>query len=141
MIPCGPKMSSEQKGLFENQTVAGPGRIVLTVSGVIPSFKTQKTAYGWRDKASGKIFARPATLPEHKEWMRKTVLDFAAQLLSASQISESTTSMDAARRSLIASLPPDDTWTVIPEISLKGRLCGPGEQPGATITIERINPP
>ncbi len=127
-----------QKALFEDQTVAGPSRVVLKVKGIVPSFKTQKTAYGWRDKETGKIFARPATLPEHKEWMRKTVLDFASQLISSFPTSGSGTSMDACRRSLIASLPRDDTWTQIPEQFVKGRLAYPGEESGATITIERI---
>jgi hypothetical protein len=131
-------MNTEQKDLLSAVMEAGPIRHVLHVKGITPSFKTQKTAYGWIDKKSGKIFARPATLPEHKEWMRKTVLDFASQLLTASQIDESTTSMDARRRSLIASLPHDDTWTAIPEQISRGRLCEPGEEPGAEILIELI---
>jgi hypothetical protein len=124
--------------LFNSQTVPIPNRIVLEVKGIVPSFKTQKTAYGWKDKATGKIFARPATLPEHKEWMRKTVLSFVSQLRSDFQISASATPMDATLRSLIASLPPDDTWTAIPESSQTSRLCEPGEEPGATIVIERL---
>lgn len=131
-------LPNDQKALFSDQMVAGPSRHVLRVKGITPSFKTQKTAYGWRDKVTGKIFARPATPPEIKEWMRRTVLDFVSQLLTASGTSESTTSMDAQRRSLIASLPHDDTWTVIPEQHGYGRLCLPGEEVGAEIVIERL---
>lgn len=127
----------ETGDLFKEKTECGPSRVVLEVKGIIPSFKTQKTAYGWRDKETGKIFARPATLPEHKEWMKKTVLNFASQLRSAFQITESTTRMDATLRSLIASLPADDCWTALPETVLKSELCHPGEE-GATILIERI---
>lgn len=131
--------SPERSDLFQTQTEATPNsRVVLQVKGITPSFKTQKTAYGWRDKATGKIFARPATLPEHKEWMRQTVLDFVSALRSDFQIDVSTTSMDARLRSLIASLPHDDTWTAIPELILKGQLCEPGEEVGATIVIERL---
>lgn len=111
--------------------------IRLEVKGIVPSFKTQKTAYGWKDKATGKIFARPATLPEHKEWMQKTVQSFVSQLCSAFQITESGTPMDATRRSLIASLPRDDSWTVVPETVLKSELCNPGEE-GVTLIIERL---
>lgn len=115
-----------------------PLKIILEVKGIVPSFKTQKTAYGWKDKATGKIFARPATLPEHKEWMKKTVQSFVSQFCSAFQISEYGTQTDAIRRSLIALLPYDDTWTVVPETVLKSELCQPGQE-GATLIIERIN--
>jgi len=130
-------MNSEQPDLLSNPTGVGR-KIVLEVKGITPSFKTQKTAYGWIDKASGKVHARPATLPEHREWMKATVLSFACQLRSAFQISASATRMDATLRSLIASLPRDDRWTIIPETIIKSELCEPGQE-GATILIERIN--
>jgi len=130
--------SAQQPDLLKEPTASGASPIKLTVQGIVPSFKTQKTAYGWIDKASGKVHARPATLPEHKEWMKKTVQDFASQLRSAFQISASATRMDATLRSLIASLPRDDCWTVIAETSIKSELCAPGQE-GATILIERIS--
>lgn len=120
-------------------TEAGAKPLVLEVKGIVPSFKTQKTAYGWRDKKTGKIFARPATLPEHKEWMQKTVADFVSQLLSASPTTETGTLTVATLRSLIASLPRDDTWQYLPVTSLKSELCHPGDE-GATIVIESLNP-
>jgi len=115
-----------------------PRPVVLHLKGIVPSFKTQKTAYGWIDKKSGKVFARPATLPEHKEWMSRTVQLFASQLRFAFQIAESTTLTDPRLRSLIASLPRDDRWTVIPELIIKGRPCAEGEQAGVEIVIERL---
>src|SRR6516164_1459170 len=118
-------MNSERSSPVQANLLSEPARgpIVLHVKGITPSFKTQKTAYGWKDKSTGKIFARPATLPEHKEWMRKTVLSFVCELRSSFQITESTTQMDATLRSLIASLPHDDCWAAIPETILKSRLC------------------
>lgn len=132
-------MNSEQQDLLSSQTALGANRITLTVRGIVPSFKTQKTAYGWIDKATGKVHARPATLPEHREWMKTTVQSFVSQLRSAFQISASATRTDASLRSLIASLPPDDCWSVMREYHITSELCGPGEEPGATILIERIN--
>lgn len=129
---------SRQPGLFADPTGNGKSRLVLEVKGIVPSFKTQKTAYGWRDKKTGKIFARPATLPEHKEWMQKTVRDFASQLFSAFQITGPVTLTAATLRSLIASLPYDDNWRYLPETHLRSELCEPGSE-GATITIEKLD--
>jgi hypothetical protein len=112
-------------------------KVTLHISGIIPSFKTQKTAYGWLDKATGKIFARPATLPEHREWMEKAVRNFVSQLLSGSATGESTIQTGATPQSLIALLPRDDCWAAIPETLLKSELCEPGQE-GATIVIERL---
>lgn len=111
--------------------------ITLEIKGVVPSFKTQKTAYGWRDKATGKIFARPATLPEHKKWMSRCAQNFASALRSVFQITEFTIPTGATLQSLIASLPQDDCWSAIPETELKSELCEPGKE-GATIVIERL---
>lgn len=130
---------SDQMDMFKIQTEAGavPQKVVLHVQGIVPSFKTQKTAYGWIDKASGKVFARPATLPEHRKWMQRTVLSFELQLRSAFQITKSETLTDAILHSLIASLPHDDCWSAVRETFLKSELCEPGQE-GATIVIERI---
>lgn len=104
----------------------------------VPSFKTGKTAFAWRDKVSGKIMARPLTLPEHKKWMEKATLAIECQLRSFFQITDAKIRMVASPRSWIASLVPlDDCWTWCPETNVKCELCEPGQE-GARIVIERI---
>lgn len=104
----------------------------------IPSFKTGKMAIGWRDKMTGRIMARPLTLPEHKRMMELITLSIESQLRSALNLTTERIQMVACPRSLIASLMPlDDAWTWLREISVRSDLCGPGEE-GATITIQRI---
>jgi len=114
-------------------------KIVLEIKGLgkVPSFKNAKRAFAWMDKKTGKIMARPITLPEHREWMQKAARLFESQLRSAFQIATGATPMDASLRSLIASLPPDDCWTAIPEHFVKCELCESGNE-GATIVIERL---
>lgn len=105
----------------------------------IPSFKTGKTAIGWRDKATGKIQARPLTLPEHKKWMSLAIHSIESQLRSCLKITEEKIQTGASPRSWIASqVPLDDSWTWFPEQEVKSRLCQNGEKPGAVITIQRI---
>lgn len=106
----------------------------------IPSFKTGKTAFGWLDKITRKIQARPLTLPQHKKWMELATASLESQLLSALQTTIEKIQMVASPRSWIASrVPLDDSWAWCPEIIVTSRLCKPGEQEGATIKIERIN--
>lgn len=123
-----------QASLFCEPT---PIPLRLEVKGIVPSFKTQKSAIGWRDKKTGKIFARPFTLPEHKKWMQKTVESFVSQCLSAIQTTESTITTADIRRFLTASLPRDDAWTSLPETHITSELCEPGNE-GCSILIERI---
>lgn len=104
----------------------------------IPSFKTGKTAFGWWDKFTRKIMARPLTLPEHRKWMDLATLSIESQLRSAFQITEEKTRTVASLRSWIASrLPLDDSWAWCPSIVVQCELCQPGEE-GATVVIERI---
>jgi hypothetical protein len=146
--------NSSQQGSLFNQTAPMPSQpIVLTIKGIevpytrdgkshvlrgVPSFKTGKTAFAWRDKATGKIMARPLTLPEHRKWMELAILSLESQLCSALQITAAKIQTVASPRSWIASrVPLDDSWTWCPEITVRCELCAPGEE-GATITVERI---
>lgn len=142
-----------QEDLFKTAPATGMPRVVLQLRGItvqytkdgkshtlrgVPSFKTQKTAFGWFDKASGKIMARPLTLPEHKKWMELAIHSIESQLRSIFQITDAKIRTVASPQSWIASLVPlDDSWTWCPEISVKSELCEPGKE-GATILIERI---
>ena len=146
-------MNSQQKDLFAS-TASGTPPIRLELSGIeveyndkgepkvlrgIPSFKTGKTAFAWRDKVTGKMMARPLTLPQHKKWMEKAILSIESQLRSVLGITDAKIQTVASPRSWIASrLPLDDSWTWCREISVTSRLCRDGEAEGATITIERI---
>lgn len=146
-------MSITAKDLF-SLTDSGSRPITLELSGIevkweekgeprvlrgIPSFKTGKTAFGWRDKLTGKIQARPLTLPQHKKWMDLAILSIESQLRSALGITDARIQTVASPRSWIASrLPLDDSWAWVPDIRVVSRLCADGEVEGATITIERI---
>lgn len=146
--------NSLQQGSLFNPTAPTPREpIVLTIKGIevpyqrdgksyvlrgIPSFKTGKTAFAWRDKATGKIMARPLTLPEHRKWMELAILSIASQLRSALAITDAKMQTVASPRSWIASrVPLDDAWTWCPETIVRCELCERGEE-GATITVERI---
>lgn len=125
-----------QANLFSEPTPT----LTIEIHGIgkVPSFKTGKRAFGWIDKVTKKIMARPITLPEHRIWMQKAMLLIASKLRSDFQIAEGLTPTDASLRSLMSLLPSDDCWLVIPEHSVNCELCEPGNE-GATIRITRIN--
>jgi len=143
------------RDLFDSQTAVGAVPIVIEVRGIevqftkegkqrtlkgVPSFKTGKTAFGWMDKLTRKIMARPVTLPEHRKWMDRATLVIESRLRSIFQITDAKISTVAQPRSWIASLMPlDDSWRWCPEIEIKAdpRLCEPGRE-GATIKIIRL---
>lgn len=103
----------------------------------IPSFKTGKMAIGWRDKMTGKIMARPLTLPEHKKMMELITLSIESQLRSALGITEEKIQTVALLPSWIASrMPLDDSHTWIKELVVISSVDPNSE--GATITIQRI---
>src|SRR5882724_4188420 len=96
---------SQQKVLFPMETEAFAKPLVLEVKGIripfrikgdpklhwltgIPSFKTSKTAFAWRDKATGKLMARPLTLPHHKKWMEQAIRNIESQLRYAFGITD-----------------------------------------------------
>jgi hypothetical protein len=148
------KPQPEQTVMFRDPMEAGAKPIVIELRGIIvhykekgetkilrgvPSFKTGKCAIGWIDKATKRVMARPMTLPEHKTWMTLATQRIECQLRSILQITDEKIRMAARPRSWIASLLPlDDSWTWVPELKIQSRLCGPGEEEGATITITRL---
>ena len=71
---------------------------------------------------------------ENREWKRRCVKLFVSQLRSVLQTYEPVTQMQLSAPSLIASLPPDDNWKVIPEIIVKSQKVQPGDE-GASIEI------
>lgn len=101
------------------------GGIRLEVNQLVPNLKNTKIIKG----------KRLITDPEVKEAMRQITESFVCQLLSAIPISDDGTRMGPLRSSLIASLPRDDCWTVIPELIVTADLA---EEDGATIWIERL---
>ncbi len=146
-------MNTEPRDLF-SLTESGSRPITLELSGIevnwqekgvlktlrgIPSFKTGKTAFGWIDKLTRKVMARPLTLPHHKKWMELAILSIESQLRCALEITDARIQTVASPRSWIASkVPLDDSWTWCREILVTSRLCADGEPEGATITIQRI---
>lgn len=77
------------------------------------------------------------TKPERRLWMDETIQDFVSQLRAAIPITENATLMEAARLSLIASLPQDDSWQWIPELIVRAEKCDKGNE-GADILIEEM---
>ena len=114
-------------------------RELHTLSG-IPVFKTGKKAIAWKDKVTGKLMARPITLPQHQKWMELATRHIELELRSAFGITDEKIQTVASPQSWIATkMPLDDSWTWCPEIIVKSRLCLPGEQEGATVEITRLS--
>lgn len=127
-----------EKDLFGNQTEACPSRVVLQVSGIVPSFKNNKILIA--KGRNGRPLPRPLmiTKPEFQKRMQEITESFVLQLLSAFQTSDGATLTGCSLRSAIASsTPADDCWTMLPEIHLSAELCEPGQE-GATIILERL---
>lgn len=74
---------------------------------------------------------------EKRLWKKKCVQLFASQLFSALKTTESGILTPQFLRSLIHSLPYDDSWKDIPELHVTCQKVPKG-QAGALITIERI---
>lgn len=149
-------MSKTQAELFGSTGSPTPA-IILELRGLgpIPSFKTNKRAFAWIDSKSAtvmthngeiwyrkrglKVMARPITLPEHMEWMKKAISLIESQLRSVFRTIGVEIQTAACPRSRIATLLPlDDCWTSFRELVVKSELCAPGEE-GATITIQRLD--
>lgn len=132
--PMPPPIVIQIDGITVDYMKDGQQRVLRGV----PSFKTGKTAFAWRDKATGKIMARPLTLPEHKKWMDQAILSIQSQLISALKITAERMATVAHPRSWIASrVPLDDSWAWCRETITRSRLKKPGD-PDAIITITRI---
>lgn len=74
---------------------------------------------------------------KNREWKRRCVSLFVSNLLSSIQTNEPGTLTPHSLRSLIASLPRDDSWRDIPEIQIRCVRVPKGEE-GASITISEI---
>lgn len=112
--------------------------LTLTIKGLIPGKKNNKMLITRDPK--GRPLKEPLliTKPEYQKRIAIIREDLESALLSAIRTESAVTLTEPALRSLIALLlPEDDCWTFLPEISLRGELCAPGDE-GATITIERI---
>jgi len=72
-----------------------------------------------------------------KHWMRRAANSIAFQLCSVFPTTAAVTLTAPALRSLIALLPHDDNWSVIPELSVRAVRVPKGQE-GALITIEEI---
>ena len=156
MIPMNGKPPCSEKDLFSPQE-AGYAPFTIELQGItvkfkvkgdrelhtlsgIPVFKTGKKAIAWKDKVTGKLMARPITLPQHQKWMELATLSIESSLRSAFGITDAKIQTVASPQSWIATkMPLDDSWTWCPDIQVKSRLCRPGEQEGATIEITRLS--
>jgi hypothetical protein len=133
-------MNSPQKDLFLTPLPASCSRpVTIELRGiVVPSFKNNKILIA--KSPSGKPLERPLliTKPENQKTMDKITDSIALQLLSAFRTDDGVTLTGRSLRCAIAScVPEDDCWTKVPEITIKGELCEPGNE-GATIIIERL---
>lgn len=73
----------------------------------------------------------------NREWKKRCVINFISQLLSNIPTNERATLTPPFLRSLIASLPRDDSWKDIPIISINCVKVPKGEE-GAEILITKI---
>ena len=105
--------------------------ITLQIKGMgpVPSFKNSKEI---AIRPEGKRFLM--TEKRVKAWMNQAIASFKSQLLCGSVTTAPTTLTAAQLRSLIASLPADDNWKLIPVLAVTSSRCEPGEE-GAIITI------
>ena len=113
--------------------------VVLTITGlVVPSFKNNKILIA--KSPQGKPLDRPLmiTKPEFQKIMGRMVASIASQLRCAFRTSDGATLTGASLRSAIAlSVPENDCWTQVPEITIKAELCEKGQE-GCTIEITRL---
>lgn len=126
--------NSKTSGTSKDHREHLPDRLVLEIRGLghVPSLKNNKRSIiQWNGKA------KPITDPKVKKWMQLAVQSIVSQWWSGLATGGEGMQMVAYRPSWTASLPHDDAWTVIPEITIKSALCEPGQE-GATIYIERI---
>lgn len=72
-----------------------------------------------------------------REWKKRCVINFISQLLSNIPTNERATLTPPFLRSLIASLPRDDNWKIIPVITVTAVKVPKGEE-GAEILITKI---
>jgi hypothetical protein len=116
------------------QKVSGNGTpLYLEVSYPVPSFKNSKRAI--LDRNTGQM--RTLTPGKTRQRMEQIMDGIASQLLSAFQPEDGKTLTGSQLRSLIASsVPEDDCWTAIPQLTIMGQL--DQANPGVTIIIERI---
>lgn len=130
--------TSSQRDLFSDQTARIGSQIVLQIKGIIPGKKNNKMLVT-RDPR-GRPLRRPflITKPEYQEALAKITVSLQSQLRSACQTACGETLTESLLRYWIASsLPADDSWTHVPEMTIRGELCEPGHE-GATVTITRI---
>lgn len=104
-----------------------PIRLQIRGCGNIANFKNAKRA------VKGGLI----TEPKMKARMQAIQRAIECALRSAFQTGGGATSMAARRQFLTHSCPPDDCWSVIPELILTGELVTDGSE-GVDITIERI---
>ena len=71
----------------------------------------------------------------HRAWKRQCIAVIVSQLRSILATDGTGTSTTPSLPSLIASLPPDDNWRVIPEIHATAQGC-PHDEAGADIIID-----
>lgn len=112
--------------------------LVLEVKGNIPSFKNSKMLVTCGP--NGRPLKRPLliTKPEYQRRMNEIEESFVLQLLSAFRTEEGQTLTGSSLRCAIAlSVPEDDCWTQISQITIRGELCEPGQE-GASVTLERL---
>lgn len=109
-------------------------KIVLSVKGRIPSFKNCKRAI--LDRQSGKM--RTMTDKKTQQRMEEIILVFVSQLTSVIRTTYGGTLTAGQLRSwIVSSLPQDDSWQWVPELTIRARAVDKGAE-GATITIEKL---
>jgi len=105
------------------------GELCLTIKGMghVPAFKNRK-------RIVGKMLI---TEPKIQRWMKSAVSSLYLQLKSLYRTSGGGTSTVPWQQLAICSLPYDDNWKAIPEISIRVRRVPKGDE-GAILTLTKI---
>lgn len=109
-------------------------KIALSVKhqGPVPAFKNSKALVVINGKP------RMFTKKEYKQWMKRCIRSFESQLFCVTQIGGGgTPTVPLLHSSIASSLPHDDSWDWIPQLSVYAELCPKGEE-GAAIIIEQL---
>lgn len=127
--------NSSQKDFFP---LDKPKPVTLEIQGLIPGKKNNKMLIV-RDPR-GKPLRHPMliTKPDYQKALEKITESLRYQLLSACQTACGGTLTASSLRSwILSSLPEDDCWTRVPQMTIRGELCEPGQE-GATVVIQKI---
>lgn len=139
---------------MNNSTSCSPATPVCELSirglGHVMNFKNSKTVFTPKAKKNAPRCAKCGqtppregpkafliTDPRIQKFMEKVITSFESQLLSLCQKTEGGTSTAQLARYLTRSLPPDDAWQFVPDLSVSVQIVPSGKE-GAQVKVCRF---